>query len=192
MSNANHESSSARLPEYLDLLTIAIALARHWKLLSVGPVVIAVLAVAMSFLLPNVYLGVARILPPQSQSIAAQLIAQYGLPGGMAGGVSGGVTPLAYVGMLQGTHIADRIIDRFVLVERYTKWHGGKRSRLELRAKLDDLTSISLSPEGLIVIEVEDRDPEMAARLANAYVEELRVLRRTMDNARAADKVAFL
>ena len=134
--------------------------------------VVAVLAVILVLLWPKSYLGVARVVPlQQSQSIALALLSQVG--GGALAGAAGsalGMRSLAdlYVGMLKSDTVSDAIIKRFGLVELYEE-----DTLVDTRKKLDERTTISSGRDGIIVIEVEDRSPERAAQLANAYVEEL-------------------
>jgi len=136
------------------------------------PMVVAVLAVILVLLWPKSYLGVARVVPlQQSQSIALALLSQVG--GGALAGAAGsalGMRSLAdlYVGMLKSDTVSDAIIKRFGLVELYEE-----DTLVDTRKKLDERTTISSGRDGIIVIEVEDRSPERAAQLANAYVEEL-------------------
>ena len=57
--------------EEIDLLDLLLVLAKHKKLIVGLPVLIAVIAAALSLLIPNIYTGTARILPPQQQQSAA-------------------------------------------------------------------------------------------------------------------------
>jgi len=172
--------------EGLDLLTVGVMLAERIRLLVLGPIIGAVLAVILSFLFPNVYLGSVRFMPPQEQSsIAQQLMSQLGAIGGLVG-VGAANPSTAYVGMLQGREITDRIINRFKLIERYEK-STLYDTRLSLAAKV----SIKLEDTGLILVDVKDKDPIVAAQMANAYVEELSAMMKNMAISQAEKKKAF-
>jgi tyrosine-protein kinase Etk/Wzc len=156
--------------EESDLLDAVIILAKHKKLIVGFTSAMAVLAVAVSLVLPNVYKATAKLMPPQqSQSGAAALLSQLGGVANMAAGVAGLKNPNdLYVGMLQSRTVADNIIARFKLKDVYDT-----DSLEKARMKLDDNTNVRAGKDGLITIEVEDRDQKLVANLANAYAEEL-------------------
>lgn len=156
--------------EESDLLDALIVLAKHKKLIVGFTMAMAVLAVAVSLVLPNAYKATAKLMPPQqSQSGAAALLSQLGGVANMAAGVAGLKNPNdLYVGMLQSRTVADSIIARFKLKDVYDT-----DSLEKARMKLDDNTNVRAGKDGLITIEVEDRDQKLVANLANAYAEEL-------------------
>jgi uncharacterized protein involved in exopolysaccharide biosynthesis len=156
--------------EESDLLDAMIVLAKHKKLIVGFTSAMAVLAVVVSLVLPNVYKATAKLMPPQqSQSGAAALLSQLGGVANMAAGVAGLKNPNdLYVGMLQSRTVADNIIARFKLKDVYDT-----DSLEKARMKLDDNTNVRAGKDGLITIEVEDRDQKLVANLANAYAEEL-------------------
>jgi capsule polysaccharide export protein KpsE/RkpR len=73
--------------------------------------------------------------------------------------------------MLKSRTVADRLIERFDLIRVYDE-----DLLYYARKELDRNTSITAGRDGVIKIEVEDKDPQRAADLANSYVEQLRVL----------------
>ncbi|MCC6503773.1 MAG: hypothetical protein IT362_11660 [Deltaproteobacteria bacterium] len=127
-----------------------------------------VLSTVISFLLPKVYLAKASIMPPQQEnSIAAGLVSNLtGGLGNIAGDFLGMESPAdIWVGVLNSNTVKDAIIDRFDLRKIY------KEDTIEeTRAKLDKHVSVAKSKEQIISITVEDRDPERAAMMANAFV----------------------
>jgi tyrosine-protein kinase Etk/Wzc len=173
----------------ISLLDLLLVLAVHKKLILGLPAAVALLAVVVSLLLPNIYTGTARILPPQqAQSSAAALLGQ------LAGGAGGGVASALgiknpndlYVGMLKSRSIADRMVARFDLLVRY------EAEYLEAaRRQLAESTRISSGKDGLITIEVDDPDPRRAADMANAYVEELSVMMRSLAVTEAGQRRLF-
>jgi tyrosine-protein kinase Etk/Wzc len=152
------------------LLDIVLVLAQNKKLLFFVPLVAGVLGILISILLPNIYLAQTKVLPPQqSQSSASAMLSQLGGLAGGAGAALGIKNPNdLYVAMLRSRSISDRLIARFDLHQRYKqKWMSGTRKILE------NSSVISTGKDGIIVIEFEDKDPKIAAAIANAYVEEL-------------------
>jgi tyrosine-protein kinase Etk/Wzc len=91
-----------------------------------------------------------------------------------------------YIAMLRSRTVADRMIDRFSLMSVY-----GKNFRVDARKELDNDTQITSGKDQIISISVEDRSPERAAKMANAYVEELEKLTRTLAVTDAARRRLF-
>jgi tyrosine-protein kinase Etk/Wzc len=162
--------SRSRADREISLLDIAISLAKHKRLVLGLPTALALVAAGISLLLPNIYTGTARILPPQQgQSAGATLLGHLGPIGVLAPGSLGLKNPNdLYVGMLSSRSIADSLIGSFGLRDLY-----GVDTLDEARRMLAQMTTISAGRDGIITIDVDDRDPERAAALANAYVEEL-------------------
>ncbi len=180
----NHVENDAEI----NLLDLAIVLAKHkWLVLGL-PFATAILAVIYSLLLPNIYTASTKILPPQqNQSTAAGMLAQLGGLGGVAGGALGIKNPNdLYVGMLKSRTVADSMIQRFNL-------HAAFEQKLQsgTRAALEGMTRIASGKEGLIIIEVDDKDPKRAAALANAYVDELRKLTNVLAVTEASQRRLF-
>jgi tyrosine-protein kinase Etk/Wzc len=151
----------------LDLL---IKLARRKRLILGLPIAFAVVAVAITLALPNVYLATAQIMPPQqTQSTATAMLNQLGGLASSAGGWLGIKNPSdLYVGLLSSRTVADNLIQRFDLKKHYDLPTVEKSRRA-----LERNTSFKAGKNGLIFIGVEDRDPKLSALMANAYVEEL-------------------
>jgi uncharacterized protein involved in exopolysaccharide biosynthesis len=156
----------------LDLLDIALALAQHWKLLLFGPLLAGLVALGISFAVPNTYTSRTVFLPPQQQqSATASAIAQLGALSGLAGAVSGVKSPAdQYVTLLQSATVTDRLIDEFKLMEVYDA-----KYRFEARKMLEGNVRITLGKkDGLISVEVDDESAQRASDLANRHVDELR------------------
>jgi uncharacterized protein involved in exopolysaccharide biosynthesis len=116
------------------------------------------------------------------------LAAQLGSLAGLVGGAAGLKNPAdQYVALLTSRSVYDAIIQRFKLKELY------EASYLEdARKELEQRTRVSAgAKDGIIAIEVEDRDPNRAAEMANAFVEELRNLTKTLAITEAAQRRLF-
>lgn len=171
-----------------DLLRVLIALARHKMLLIVLPLASAIVAAGVSLVLTPTFTGTARVLPPQqSQSSAAMLLGQLGGLAGGLGGAMGMKNPGdMYLGMLRSRTIADRLIERFKLQERYEK-----STMIETRLALTERTGLVLGKDGIITIDVDDTDPQIAADIANAYVEELEKMTEGLAITEASQRRVF-
>src|SRR5688500_6234354 len=121
-----HSSSNSaeEYGEQLNVLDIAIVLAKHKKLLLYLPLLAALLALIIALLLPKVYTATARILPPQKESSAAAML---GMLAGTPGSASSTVSQALglrnpndlYGAILKGQTVADRVIEPFKLKELY-------------------------------------------------------------------------
>lgn len=184
--DAGATPEGARDPGILDAL---IFLARHKLLLVLVPFGCAVAAAAISLLLPNIFAGVTKILPPQqNQSASAMLLSQLGGLAGLPGTSLGIKNPNdLYVGILKSRSVADELIRRFELQKRYDRdnLHDARRD-------LEKRSSISHGRDGIITIQFEDEDRKLAAAVANGYVEELYKLTQTLAVTEAGQRRLFL
>jgi uncharacterized protein involved in exopolysaccharide biosynthesis len=175
-------------------LEVLVILARHKRVILGGPLACMILAALVSLTLPNQYTGVARVLPPQQggASPLAAVLLESVTGGGGSGNLVGQALGLKnpadlYVGMLQSRTVTDTLIARFDLQKLYEQ-----DTLVETRKKLDRQTSMSAGKEGIITIEVDDLDPERAASIANAYVEELDKLTQKVAVTSAGRQRVFL
>lgn len=175
----------------ISLLDLLIVLAKHKNMILGITFGAAVVSAIVSLLLPNIYTSSAKVLPPQqSQSTAAMLSGQLSALGGL-GGLGGSSLGIKnpndlYVGMLKSRTLADSIIERFDLKKLYEQ-----DTMVLTRKLLADNSNISAGKDGLITIEVDDKDPERAATIANAYVENLDKLTQTLAVTEAAQRRLF-
>jgi tyrosine-protein kinase Etk/Wzc len=179
--------------EEISPLDILIVLAKRKKLILAVPLAASLVAVVIALWLPKIYTAQARIMPPQQResSAVAALSALTGIAGG-AGATVGQALGLKnpnelYVGILKGHTIADRMIERFDLKERFRK-----DTILATRKALDGRTTIAAGRDGLITIEVDDEDPKHAADMANAYIEELDRTMQALAITEASQRRLFL
>jgi tyrosine-protein kinase Etk/Wzc len=188
--NDTNESvtSSAPAREEADILEILLVLAREKKLILQLTIAATLLATIIVFVIPKMYTATATILPPQqNQSVLSTLVGQVG-----------GATTLdlrdlglknpsdVFVAMLKSRTVEDSLVNRFDL----RKLYNVKRYQ-DARKKLGKRTEIDPEKEGLISIQVSDRDPKRAAAIANAWVDELRLLNQSLNLTEAAQRRAF-
>jgi uncharacterized protein involved in exopolysaccharide biosynthesis len=169
------------------ILETLVVVARRKKFVLLLPLAVGMVAAAISVALPNVYKAGARLLPPQQQSTGMALLSQLGGGAGLAASVAGLKNPNdLYVAMLKSRTIADRLITRFDLKTVYET-----NSPEEARTELANNTSVLSGKDGLIVIEVEDHDKKRVALIANAYVDELLSLTKTLAVTGAGQRRMF-
>ena len=155
----------------LDLLQVVV---ENLRLLVLGPLLVGLAALGVSFLITPTFTARTLILPPvQQQSGAAALLSSLGPLAGAAGAAAGLKNPGdQYVAFLKSVSVQDALVDRFKLVDRYEV-----KLREDARKGLSAASRISAgAKDGTISIEVDDEDPKVAAEIANAYVEELQRL----------------
>lgn len=154
----------------LDLLQVVVD---NLRLLVLGPLAVGLVALGFSFVLTPTFTAKTQFLPPQQQqSMAAGMLANLGSLGGLAGAAAGLKNPAdQYIAFIKSVSMQDALIERFGLMQRYET-----KTRDDARKSLSNLTRIVSGKDGLISVEVDDHDPQFAASLANAHVEELQKL----------------
>src|SRR6266851_3617902 len=88
--------------------------------------------------------------------------------------------------MLKSRTVADNLISRFDLGKVYDE------NRLsDVRKRLENESTIVAGRDGIITIEIDDKDPKRAAGLANAYVDELTRLTKVLAVTEASQRRLF-
>jgi uncharacterized protein involved in exopolysaccharide biosynthesis len=172
--------SNGNGPPGLTLVDILLQLAGRKWLIAKTTGAFFFIGVILSFLLPVRYTAVTKITQPrQTPSAASFFNPQTGIATLADLGGSGGLLfkdPNAlYIGLLQSTFIQDSIINEFGLLAEY---HAKDMSIA--RKKLRSNTSIASERSTLIAISVTDYNKNRAADIANAYVDQLRILSKTI------------
>lgn len=93
-----------------------------------------------------------------------------------------------YVEILQSREVADAVIDRFHLMDVYEDIEY----RADARKQLEKNTKVETTDGGAVKITVLDQDPNRAAAIASAYVEELDKRNKKLSAGQATSKRIFL
>jgi tyrosine-protein kinase Etk/Wzc len=154
----------------ISLLDLLQVVADNLRLLVLAPLAAGLLALGISFTIAPTFTATTKFMPPQQQqSAAASMLSSLGALGGLAGAATGLKNPAdQYVAFLKSRSVQDVLIDRFKLMERYES-----KLKTDARTTLEGVSKIASGKDGLITIDIDDKDPAFAAQLANAYVEEL-------------------
>ena len=171
------------------LLDLAIIIGQHKMLVMGTPLLVGGLALGASLMMTPVFTSTAKIMPPQQQNSGmAAMLGSLGNVAGAAGGIAGLKTPSdLYVGLLESRSVADNLINRFKLKERYLT-----QTMDDTRSKLADASEfINGKKDGLISVSVNDKDAQFAADLANAYVYELTKLTKNLAFTEASQRRIF-
>ncbi|MFN5179549.1 Wzz/FepE/Etk N-terminal domain-containing protein, partial [Limnohabitans sp.] len=156
----------------ISLLDLLQTIVDNLRLLILGPLAVGLAALGISFAIAPTFTAKTQFLPPQQQqSAAASMLASLGSLGGLAGAAAGLKNPAdQYVAFMKSNAVKDALIDRFKLMEL---WKAPTRTDARLALGGVRITS---GKDGLMSVEVDDKDPQFAAELANAHVEELQKL----------------
>jgi len=174
-------------PALLSLIQVAH---RHRKPVLLVTLILILLASAIAFLLPALYTASVVILPPQSNSTSAAMLAQLGNIGALAsmgGGLSIKNPNDMQVALLKSRTVEDAMVARFHLQTEYHKRYvSSARKRWERMTAIDNGLK-----DGLIHLSVTDREPRRAAELANGWVEEYRRLTAALAVTEASQRRLF-
>lgn len=154
-----------------------INLLDYWRVLVKQKLLIGIIvgiaivgSIIYSLTLPPIFASTASIFPPQQEGGMSGIASQ--LPGGLgalAGGFLGASTPVdQWLAILKSQAIKDAIINRFDLMKAFKA-----KNMEDARNTIGGMIKVAKAKEGIISITVEDKDPQRAAVLANAVIEEL-------------------
>ena len=176
----------------INLLDVMILLVDRWKFILWFTLAVSALTAVAVLILPSKYKAETVLLPPQQNSNAGSaLLSQIGGSSALASlaGTSLGIKNPGdmYVALFRSRTVEDALIGQFGLMERYhTKRMSDARTAFEGRSSV-----VAGAKDGLIRIDVTDRDPKMAAAIANGYVDQYRKLSANLAITEAAQRRAF-
>jgi len=175
-----------------------------------------VLASLVTVLLPNHYDGITEIVPGENQGGGAMGVLSK-LVGGATGGLGGALDPTSlmglktpgafYIEVMKSRTVQDRLIDRFNLRRHYSrigrwfpsvyKYRLGPKlfegDYYTTRKQLKRFTDFDENKRsGVVTITYTDYDRATAAKIANAYVEELNTLAAQLNTSDAHRERMFL
>jgi capsule polysaccharide export protein KpsE/RkpR len=131
----------------------------------------AVLSLVVALLLTPVYTAQTTFLAPgsQQQSSSAAALAALGSLGGLASGLAAKTPDDLFVALLKSDSVVRGLNARFDLLSHY---HAPNYEAL--RRVLPSYVRVSADKKsGVISVEVDDKDPQFAANLANAHEAEV-------------------
>jgi tyrosine-protein kinase Etk/Wzc len=166
------QSAFSQDVHFLDMLTILSRRRRFVFFFTVGAAVLTTVAVLF---IPSRYTAETIVLPPgQNSSTSSALLGALGGSGALASaaGASLGIKNPGdiYVSLLRSRTVEDAVIKRFGLMDRYRT-----RKNSDARVAFEKHSNVVLgAKDGLITIGMTDRDPKLAADIANGYLDEFR------------------
>ena len=176
--------------EHINILQYLVVILKRKRMIAGITLACALIMAAISLIMTPRYIAETRILPPQQSSsgISSQVLGTLG--GGSSGLISSslGITsPNAlYVGVLKSRTMYDYIVDRFGLMEQYKTDY-----REDARAILEGSVVVKSGKDEIISVSVEDKDPQRAAEVANAFIEKLKEITQTLAVTEASKRRLF-
>lgn len=157
----------------IDLIGTLQIIADNLRLLTLGPLLVGIITLGVCLSMAPTFTASTKFLPPQQQqSAAASMLQSLGALGGIAGAAAGLKNPTdQYISFLKTRSVQEALVRRFDLQTRYHQKFLDSTRRI-----LEGSTTFTSGKDNIITIQVDDKDPQVAADIANAYVEELRNL----------------
>ena len=152
----------------------------------------------LALVIPLRFESTARLMPPDNQPDSGLAVAAAAMSGGLAssgglGGIASDVLGLKstsdqFVGILRSRTVQDKLINEFDLKKLY-----GDGKMEDVRKDLANHTDISVDRKSQIIsITVADKNPQRAAAMGRAYVEELNRLVAELSTSSARRERIFL
>jgi uncharacterized protein involved in exopolysaccharide biosynthesis len=165
-------------------------LARKRKAVFASAAVFAAAALIFVLLSDEKYESSAVIMPPveeEQQSFLEAWMSNLNLPSMVVPMTAGRTRAQILKDILGSRRCRGMVIDSLELKEWY-----GISSNDETLKKLMNRTDISVSQTGLIDLRVRDRNPRMAARIAETYISSLDSLNHILEFTRAGNTMKFI
>ncbi len=171
----------------INILDYLFLLYKGRKFIVLNFFVLTVAAFIAGLLMQKTYKATTVLMPPREVKkgfgFAEQLASQVTT---LRLGTQGSPTDI-YVGILKSTVVQVTLIDKFNLV----KWYGVSNRDLA-QIKLKRSTDVSITKEGLIKIEYEDKSPEQAAAICNMYVTVLDSVNQSINQRASRERADFI
>ena len=168
----------------IDLLTV---LGENKKKLFLIPFICACITAIISLIITPSYTAKAVFVNSSkpSSSASSQLLDSLG--GGLGASVAGALGPNAgdtLAALLQSNSVREQLIEKFDLQDYYRL-----KNLEDTRKILVNVVKVSSDKKtSLITIEVKDKDPEFAAKIANAHLDALRNLQKRLSKEEAQQR----
>ena len=160
--------------EEVNILDYLRVIKSKWKLTVSIFVLMEVITLIITLRTPKIYESTASILTSEiTEGKNNALLLQSGLPYMLkealpAGLYGGGAATQVVIAMLKSRKMAGDVVEKLKLKSLYSV-----KSPSPVIKNLRNSTDISVSKEGVILIKVSSINPELSAKIANFYVENL-------------------
>lgn len=158
----------------IDLFELFRVLVKHWKLVIIMPLVVAILTALYSLTIKNSFKASATIFVHSSGKLSALSSLPFA---GMIPGLGGGGGSAEYLMVyLKSRTMSDRIIKRFGIATNPVFVNDMKPEDIKYENLLkivDKTVSVDKDKDGLISISAETTEPQLSAEIAMTYIEYL-------------------
>lgn len=172
----------------IDIIDLLTALhAGRWLILG-GTLAICVLAGGLSFLLPKEYEATVQILPPREKKESfgfSSMLASLPIPALRLG--ERGTPSDISLATIKSVTTRRRMVEKFDLMQRYEV-----RTLTDALETLADNTTAAMTEEGMLGVSVMDKDPQVAADMANYYIVLLDSTNKRFSHKAAFDRLDFI
>ncbi len=187
MTDSTAGTSNISTADEFGLLELIGVLRGAWKLLLMLPLLAGVLGFGIASLIPPLFTARTSFLPPVQANSASAALSALGPLGALAGVATTRTPADQYVSILRSNTVSDRIIERHQLRKIYDK-----ETLQATRKSLAGAVVVNAGKkDGIIMIEVDDTDPQRAADIANQYVDELRLMNNKLALSEAKQRRVF-
>jgi tyrosine-protein kinase Etk/Wzc len=177
-------------PQTNNLWYLLEVLAKRRVFIFVFVLLLTLMSLVIAWLLPKWYTATALLLPPKDLAVEVPGLSHFSEVVSVTKGLDLPYMVTSsdvYARMLESRTIADRIIEQFDLKARF-----GVDSFKKAYEQLMGRSEFKVTDEGLLTISVEDKDPQTAADLANAFVDELDRVNRQIASERVRQNRIFI
>jgi uncharacterized protein involved in exopolysaccharide biosynthesis len=163
------------------------------RLIAGVTVTVAVLSVIISLLLPVWFQATTRLLLPEgSGGSGLSAVLDEFSPAAAALLGSGGGDTNRYFSILSSRRVMDRVVETFELETEYETTDGDTPRSSAIEMLRDNVTFVIDDEFEFLAIEVFDRDPQRAAKMANFFVAELNRVNSELLSQNAANYRRFM
>ena len=151
----------------------ALEVLLRWKnFILINMLVVAILASAVTLLLPNWYKATASILPPKEEDLFGAALGGSSLLKGLGAKALGSLGKSSanynYLAILKSRTSMEAVVNKFDLMHVYKLPENSMDKAVKA---LEENALFDMQDEGNITIDVYDKDPQRAADMANYFVE---------------------
>lgn len=167
----------------------------RWRyFIMVNVLVACLIAVGISFLIPKTYKATASVLPPKQTDIFSSLggvasTLARSIPGASRFGFGQKPSGYNYFAILNSRTSLEEVVRKFDLISVYDISDSSMEKAIK---ELSSKVSFEEQPDENITVEVRDHDPERAAAMANAFVDELNTISVQLGTAEARNNREFI
>ncbi len=169
--------------EEISLLDIFLVLVKRKGFILKFTFIVAILSIIVSLILPKVYKAEALLLLPKPVDTGLSSLAEkIGLPSDLAIGSTPGEF---WSAVLKSRTVLDDTIDKFGLLKEYKeRWKAREALKKKIEVSYDKKSN-------LLTLAVLDKDPKVAANMANFLIDEMKKISKNVALTPAAQKRAF-